>query len=48
MHGVFQLKGRGLKNQRPSKDPSILHHKNPYCQNIFSSSQQVLIRRVEY
>ena len=48
MHGVLELRGHGLKYQRPLKDPSILHHKNPYCPNSFSSSQQVLIRRVEY
>ena len=48
MHGVLQLRGCGLKYQRPLKDLSILHHKNPYCPNFLSSSQQVLMRRIEH
>ena len=48
MHGVLQLRGRGLTYQRLLKDPSILHHQNLYCPNFFSNSQQVLIRRVEH
>ena len=48
MHDVLQLRGRGLKYQNPLKDSSILHLKNTYCPNFFSSSQQVSIRRVVY
>ena len=48
MHGVLQLRGRGLKYQRPLIDPSILHHKNRYRPNFFSDSKQVLIRLVKY
>ena len=48
MHGALQLRGRGLKYQRPLKDPMILDHENPYCPSFFSNSQQVLMRHVGY
>ena len=45
MHGVLQLKGRGLMYQRLVKDLLILHQLNPYIRNFFSNSQQVSLHK---
>ena len=44
MHRVLKLRGRGVKCQRPLKDSLMLRQKIPYCQNLFCSSQLMLIK----
>ena len=45
MHGVLQLKGRGLMYQTPVKDLLTLHQLNPYIPNFFTNSQQVSLHK---